>query len=389
MPLKTALLAALAAAAAPLADAAPAWNVSIANFASIAMSVTATAPNTIIIPLADNGQGANIARSTDGGKTFEALPGGTAGGAYLGGSAVGNSASAASFFGLFSSDEPTGYNFTAAKGVLGITSQSVEAFGSGSYGATGQTLIGGGNGVAVSTDGGMHYTFVNVTELTTSARYGAFPSAQTWYLSAGMWPNNEAQADGRPLSRRLTARLDVAGNPRMDMEHKVQPVPVPPEGWALANSTGWSAQIVKTSDGGKTWASVYSGDSFYFNGIDCGSETNCVAVGEADSGPEPGVRVFTTTDGGKTWTRTWFSSDAQDSGFSVRWASPTEVWVGGGHLAQTAFAGYVLHSTDSGKTWERITVPNAYMVSLTFASPAEGYGMGLNVESTTSFVTYH
>lgn len=352
---------------------------SIPEFATVAMSVTATAPGTVIIPLSDNGSGANIVRSTDGGQTFVKLPGGQAGGAYLGGSAVGNSAAAASFFGLYSSHEASGYNFSAATGVLGITSQSVEAFGAGSYGATGQTILGKGNGVAISTDGGATFDFSNATALATGARYGSFPTATTWFLSAGQWPDNEAQRDGRAITRRITARADLAGRPRVDAELS--------SAAAAPNST-WAAQIVKTTDGGKTWASVFEGDTFYFNQISCRTASACVAVGEADSGPEPGVQVFTTTDGGESWTRTYQSTDGQDSGFSARWASDTEVWVGGGHLSSTDFAGYVLHSTDSGKTWTRSTVPNAYMVSLTFASATEGYAMALTAESTTAFVTY-
>ena len=48
--------------------------------------------------------------------------------------------------------------------------------------------------------------------------------------------------------------------------------------------TGWSAQIVKTGDGGKTWDSQFSANgTFYFNEVDC-------APGELDASAR--VRVL-------------------------------------------------------------------------------------------------
>ena len=48
-------------------------------------------------------------------------------------------------------------------------------------------------------------------------------------------------------------------------------------------SKGYTAQITKSIDGGKTFTSVFAeNNTFYFNGIDC-STTNpnhCCAVGE-------------------------------------------------------------------------------------------------------------
>ena len=64
-------------------------------------------------------------------------------------------------------------------------------------------------GVAVSTNAGANFSsaFVNVAELQTFARYGAFPSANVWYLAAGQWPT--AAADRADDARRTAQGLQV------------------------------------------------------------------------------------------------------------------------------------------------------------------------------------
>ena len=64
----------------------------------------------------------------------------------------------------------------------------------------------------------------------------------------------------------------------------------------------YTAGIAKTADGGSTWTmQFHSQGSFYFNDIDCVSETHCVAVAEGHNGNNPGVHIFTTVDG-KNWS---------------------------------------------------------------------------------------
>ena len=50
------------------------------------------------------------------------------------------------------------------------------------------------------------------------------------------------------------------------------------------DDTGYTAVITKTTDKGKTWTKqYYSTGKFYFNQIDCASETHCMAVAEGFS----------------------------------------------------------------------------------------------------------
>ena len=94
------------------------------------------------------------------------------------------------------------------------------------------------------------------------------------------------------------------------------------------------AQIVKTTDGGETWTSVFEDEgNFYLNGIDCLDEDTCVAVGESDAdSPSPGSRIFTTVDGGATWNLSLLVSDPQESLMNVVFRSPDEIWAVGGNV---------------------------------------------------------
>ncbi len=65
---------------------------------------------------------------------------------------------------------------------------------------------------------------------------------------------------------------------------------------------------MKSTDGGKTFTEVFKSeltDKYYFNGIDCSSESHCVAVAEGyDSAGSTAVFAFVTFDGGNSWTNT-------------------------------------------------------------------------------------
>ena len=141
------------------------------------------------------------------------------------------------------------------------------------------------NGPAVSYDNGAVFTAINITELETEGRYGAFPTKSTWYITAGDWPaddnanqfslvkrgavvdpDNYAEpiAKGATLANRRAARVHLLQEPDGALK------------WAsvkrgrlhAANGGGeYQAQIAKTSDSGKTWSVVFSDfGEYYFNG---------------------------------------------------------------------------------------------------------------------------
>jgi photosystem II stability/assembly factor-like uncharacterized protein len=108
------------------------------------------------------------------------------------------------------------------------------------FGVTG--TFGGKQGVAVSVNGGANFKRYPISALFTDARYGAFPSDTTWYVAAGQWGND--------VAARAPRRKSVFQNEQGRFPHKYTAV--------AGNGTGYAAQIVKTSDGGKTWTTLFS-----------------------------------------------------------------------------------------------------------------------------------
>ncbi len=110
-------------------------------------------------------------------------------------------------------------------------------------------VFGGKQGVAVSSDGGVSFKRYPINALFTEARYGAFPSATTWYVAAGEWPEDAAQPARNP--RRKSIFQDKDGH----FPRAFKRTPLPKLG---GNMTGYMAQIVKTTDGGNTWTTLFA-----------------------------------------------------------------------------------------------------------------------------------
>ena len=118
-------------------------------------------------------------------------------------------------------------------------------------------------------------------------------------------------------------------------------------------TTGWFGAVSKTTDGGKTWTQVFlsglENDSFYFNGIACSSDTNCVVVGEGDDANGSISVAFSTFDGGATWQKTIAGTDASMMG--VDFVSETEGWVAATQMAGRGLNAVFYHTVDGGKTF--------------------------------------
>lgn len=179
--------------------------------------------------------------------------------------------------------------------------------------------------------------------------------AQVWYVSGGMWPSAK-QRNGR--------------------EHTVSAVLRTRDGslqWASApaqDDDRYRGIITKTTDAGKTWSVVFNDTGFnatkfyYFNGIDCASETECWAVAECpDEASCPGMYGFWilhTADGGKTWEEQAFNYE--QSSLSVQVLSASDVWVAAGPVGALDINGFVYHSTDGGRSWDQHKLPAMGMI---------------------------
>jgi len=271
------------------------------------------------------------------------------------------------------------------------------------------------NGVMISHDQGKTFDFFNISVLRTWARYGAFPSDNVWYVTAGHWPNDNSPplaklgqdefefSSAITWKRHLQTKKMYPSIARPSRDPSVVAAAstvtgdnaedVGPDG--VIPPPGWNAQIVKTTDGGNTWTSQYYNSSyFYFNQITCATETLCVAVGESQIKPGkgtpkvPGIHIFQTTDG-ETWNEVFFQQAEWLSIFGVTFVSPTEVWACGADLDAKPLTGFFWLSTDGGATWKHEqNVKKVYPVQMSFLDPLHAWAVGPNEVEQSSLLKF-
>ncbi|MFQ3669966.1 MAG: exo-alpha-sialidase, partial [Verrucomicrobiia bacterium] len=123
-----------------------------------------------------------------------------------------------------------------------------------------------------------------------------------------------------------------------------------PRNWFF---TDWFA-VYQTRDAGATWE--YSADGLeatVIHGLAQDiSNPQRVHLGMADNG------YFRSDDGGKTWTRFRFPGGSDNTrAFAVSRSEPGKLWAVGASTSGHAWhANAVFSSTDSGKTWQRLTL---------------------------------
>lgn len=261
-----------------------------------------------------------------------------------------------------------------------VTTQALYALGGHKF-----AYVGNDNaamGPAISQNGGLTFKghwWPKGFGSAAPARYGAFPSADTWYVTGGMWPQqNQTASHIHEVSSRLA--LDKRTGKLFRRERPAAPVP------------GYAAMIAKTTDGGATWTAQYnSTGEFYFNGIDCASETICVAVAEGfaqDGASSPGATVFMTTDGNK-WEKVYsYAATADGSALSVKMVSTTEAWVAATSGSGLGTKAQFLHTTDGGKTWsEGTALPMVGdVMEMSFVNATTAYAAAVTAEEVSTIL---
>lgn len=213
-------------------------------------------------------------------------------------------------------------------------------------------------GVGLSTDGGQSFTHYNA-HLFTFARYVALPSDRVWYVAAGAFPTPPPPPPGPPPANGRASRKPRRPRTSVFQDENGRFVTHPPRS-NVGDGTGYQAQLAKTSDGGKTWTTLFAqNNTFYFNGIDCNpsNPNHCCVAAEADDGPAAGARIMCTEDGqnfNTTFTAPATSGESL-SLMQIRFVNSTFAWAAGGDLTSVAPKAWFLSTNDGGRTWQHNT----------------------------------
>lgn len=239
-------------------------------------------------------------------------------------------------------------------------------------------------GVAYSSDNGATFS-ISGSVPDGYVRYGAYPSDDVWYVSSGIWGEDpKVEGKARPLSSRL--RLD-SNKITYTMDRRANYLKAKDSN----STTGWFGSVSKSTDGGKSWSQVLTTnieeDYLYFNEISCGSELNCIVVGEGDSSSGGYLTVaYVTFDGGKTWDKTFSSSDYVSLS-AVSFVSGSTAWIAPTKKNGRTLTGDFYKTTDGGKTFTLIqSVDNCYSIDVDFSSDGSGYAACLSSSGSSGSV---
>ncbi len=144
----------------------------------------------------------------------------------------------------------------------------------------------------------------------------------------------------------------------------------------INSTTGWACgqngYLIKTNNGGATWAVQTSNTVDHLFSIHFTDINNGWAVG-------PNGGIVHTTNGGTTWTMQTSPVPTQDN-FGVFALSPTTAFAVGSN-------GLMINTINSGTTWTTVTVPTVdHIFDITFINLNDGWAVGAagNIEITTN-----
>jgi len=360
----------------PIAPA-PAWTVKTNMFSALSVGVSFE-NDTVGYSSFSSGGAMQLVKSIDGGTSFKPVAGSPNIALVMGVGSVPGKTEIAST-GMFSSTYSTdGDTFEKSSGAPFI-SQSIQVY------PDGRALLAGADSVFSSSDGGKTYKKAAHIPFASpgTGRYASAPKPDVIYISAGKWPTS---AHASPERHQLTSRYSI-GTYDFGAAGKTSRMEVHPPVAATANGAGYSAEIWKSVDGGKSWLSVFnSTGEFYFNEINCFDERNCIAVGEGfgnDGSTSPGARVYVTNDG-ETFTKTFQGVDGSGM-MAAHMLSATDHHAGGrgnGWVTQ--------HSTNGGLTYSPggVNIKGNSVTNFGFVSATHAYATTINQLQVCSLLEF-
>ena len=157
---------------------------------------------------------------------------------------------------------------------------------------------------------------------------------------------------------------------------------------AVATSAGSPARIVKTTDGGKSWRTVFESNDerVFFDAVAFWDATHGIAFSDPVDGK---LLVMTTDDAGESWAATdslrMPAALPGEAGFAasnscLTLCGDSQAWIGlGGETSQSGAR--VFYSADRGENWKISNTPIATgkssgVFSLAFRSPQYGVAVG-------------
>ena len=141
----------------------------------------------------------------------------------------------------------------------------------------------------------------------------------------------------------------------------------PTIGWGVASADGVNGErVVRTTDGGRTWASVLQDPDYAINDLFCLDATHAWAQISVYGMPES---CYRTTDAGATWSTSTTPCLFEEAAFT----SATEGWSVGNievtpspHLTSI---GTIYHTTDAGVTWSSAWSGDIYEALYSIVAP--------------------
>ena len=131
--------------------------------------------------------------------------------------------------------------------------------------------------------------------------------------------------------------------------------------------------ILYTKDGGKNWNTFSTGEDIILNGIDFINEEEGIVVGEFGN-------ILYTKDGGKTWGKIMGGEKVTEIA-ELAEALPTlnsVSFLDSNYGVAVGIDGYILRTTNGGKSWERISNKRKNHLFRVKARDGFFYAVGLN-----------
>jgi len=247
---------------------------------------------------------------------------------------------------------------------------------------------GPGDGIQISTNGGVSFNSFNWNQ-TYDSRYGSFVTPLIGWVSGGDFPTASNSSDD---IKHLTQHVSIN---RRTGAYDVHPAYATLSDYSPPPNNTFGAVIAQTTDGGNTWTTLYhrkGGDKygFYFNQIQFVNVSLGWVIGEGVNHTTGNAYSFIwqTTNGGISWNTQLYVNGA--SFMSMEMLNATYGWVVGG-VIQSALSmkGQFYLTTNGGQTWTlEGEIKDTLQAAVTVVDATEAYSTAITILEVCSVYAY-